>query len=200
MHRQSPPHKTATPPNQSPSELRRLDEARPSSAYHPSEAAHHPPSLPSMQTITQPPPQEMRKSAPPQEEHHPPPPPTPQQQQPPPPPPATVVYEPAARKMDVDENYDDSGDEKRSITKQESDHKAPIATATNWGPGSRSRVSRNQPSSSVTVRAVLPLLRTPHPTRRSVSSTSLVTPSLPNTIDRRCGNNYSKSCAYPLAR
>ena len=34
--------------------------------------------------------------------------------------PAPPVYEPAARKMEVDENYDDSGDDdKRSVTKQD---------------------------------------------------------------------------------
>ena len=108
MDRPSPTEKMGTPPNRSPSELRRMDEARPTSAYHPSEAAHHLPSLPSMQTITQPSP---RASAPPQEEHRAPPPPAP-------------VYEPAARKMDVDENYDDSGDDK-SVTKQESQRNSP---------------------------------------------------------------------------
>ena len=91
------------------------------SGYHPSEAAHHPPSLPSMQSITaqspQPqhqmsaPPQEDNRSAPMQSQ--------PQQQSQPP-----QVYEPAARKMDVDENYDDSADDK-STTKQESRRSSP---------------------------------------------------------------------------
>ncbi|KAK6436946.1 glucose repression mediator protein [Oleoguttula sp. CCFEE 5521] len=122
MHRQSPPHNISTPPMHSPSELRRLDEARPSSAYHPSEAAHHAPVLPSMHSLPAPPVQEVRKSAPPQDEHH----------APPPPPPAAApvplpqVYEPAARKIEVDENYDDSGDEKRS-TKMESRRASPKA-------------------------------------------------------------------------
>ncbi|KAK3060457.1 glucose repression mediator protein, partial [Teratosphaeriaceae sp. CCFEE 6253] len=93
MQRPSPPQKLATPPNRSPSELRRMDEARPTSAYRPSEAAHHPPSLPSMQTITQQP----RASAPPQEEHRAPP---PSLLPPPPTTQAAPVYEPAARKMD----------------------------------------------------------------------------------------------------
>ena len=93
-----------------------MEDQRPMSAYHPSEAAHHPPSLPSMQTITGQSPGP-RMSAPPQEEHRAPPPPT----QPPPPP---QVYEPAARKMDVDENYDDSADDK-STTKQESQRNSP---------------------------------------------------------------------------
>ncbi|KAF2768660.1 TPR-like protein [Teratosphaeria nubilosa] len=117
MHRPSPSDKMATPPNRSPSELRRMDEPRPMSAYHPSEAAHHPPSLPSMQSITQVP---ARASAPPQEEHRAAPPPP--QQQPPPAP--AQIYEPAARKMEVDENYDDSGDDK-SATKQESQRNSP---------------------------------------------------------------------------
>lgn len=113
LHRPSPPQKMATPPNRSPSELRRIDEPRPTSAYHPSEAAHHPPSLPSMQHLTQPSP---RGSAAPQEEYR----------APPPAPQPAPVYEPAARKMDVDENYDDSGDDdKRSATKQESQRSSP---------------------------------------------------------------------------
>lgn len=139
MHRPSPPAQMGTPPNRSPSELRRIDEPRPTSAYHPSEAAHHPPSLPSMQSITQ---QAPRMSAPPQEEHRAPPPPQPQSQPPQSQPeapsqPAAVVYEPAARKMDVDENYDDSGDEKRSTTKQESRRSSPKANgATSAAPSS----------------------------------------------------------------
>lgn len=87
----------------------RLDEIKmqrpPSSpstpAYHPSEAAHHPSAptsaaaLPGVQSITQSP------RTPP------------------------VVYEPAARKMEVDENYDDSGDDGQSATKQESRRGSP---------------------------------------------------------------------------
>ncbi|KAK4540645.1 hypothetical protein LTR36_008976 [Oleoguttula mirabilis] len=117
MRRPSPPEKMATPPHRSPSELRRMEDPRPMSVYHPSEAAHHLPSLPSMQSITQ---QPSAMSAPPQEEHRAPPPPQP-----------TPVYEPAARKMDVDENYDDSGDDK-SATKQESRRSSPKAM--NGGP------------------------------------------------------------------
>ncbi|KAK3669581.1 glucose repression mediator protein [Recurvomyces mirabilis] len=112
MHRPSPPEKMATPPNRSPPDMRqRMEEPRPLSAYHPSEAAHHPPSLPSMHTITQPSP---RASAPPQEEHRAPPPPPPQPAQ---------VYEPPARKMDVDENYDDGADDKSA--KHESQRNSP---------------------------------------------------------------------------
>jgi general transcriptional corepressor CYC8 len=66
-----------------------------------------------MQTIAQPSP---RTSAPPQEEHRAPPPPQPQPQ-------PVPVYEPAARKMDVDENYDDSADDKSA--KHESQRSSP---------------------------------------------------------------------------
>ena len=136
MNRQSPPHKVATPPNRSPTELRRLEENRPPSTYRPSEASHHPSSLPSMHTISQQqpaqpmasqqpvqPPQQPsppRASAPPQEEHRAPPPsvqPVAPQQAP--------VYEPAARKMEMDENYDDSGDDDKRSAKQESRRNSP---------------------------------------------------------------------------
>ena len=119
MHRGSPTEAMGTPPNRSPSELRRTDEQRPMSAYHPSDAAHHPPALPPMHSITQPSPS---TSTAPQED----------QRAPLPPPQPAPVYEPAARKMDVDENYDDSGDD-RSATKQESQRNSPhsgIANAT----------------------------------------------------------------------
>lgn len=96
----------------SPAETRRPEEPRPTSAYHPSEAAHHPPALPPMHSFTQPSPS---ASTGPQEELRVPPPP---QSAPAP------VYEPAARKVDVDENYDDSGDDK-SATKQESQRNSP---------------------------------------------------------------------------
>ncbi|KAF2718472.1 TPR-like protein [Polychaeton citri CBS 116435] len=123
MHRPSPPQHVATPPNRSPSEMRRMDEQRPSSTYHPSEAAHHPPTLPSMQNITH---QSPRMSAPPQEDHRaPPPPPAPKPPQTPP------VYEPAARKMEMDENYDDSGDEeKRTASKHGSTRNSPKTNGT----------------------------------------------------------------------
>lgn len=126
MQRPSPPQKVATPPNRSPPETRRMEEPRPASAYRPSEAAHHPPSLPPMQSIAQPSP---RMSAAPQEEHRAPPPPTPAPAATPAPPPpaaaAAPVYEPAARKMDVDENYDDSGDDKSAVAKTESKRSSP---------------------------------------------------------------------------
>lgn len=145
VQRHSPSEKSGTPPQRSPSELRRAED-RPSSGYHPSEAAHHPPALPSMASLAQ----SGRISAPPQEEQRPQPPAAPSQAPTPAPaqqqstsqpaaqaapaapaqPSSAPVYEPAARKMDVDENYDDSGDEeKRSTTKQEGSPKTNNAPA-----------------------------------------------------------------------
>ena len=85
-------------------DARREDQRRADQNYHPSEAAHHAPApaLPSLRS---------------QSEHLPP---------PPPPPPASSEtareerrdpYEPAARKVEVDEDYDDDGepDEKRMM-------------------------------------------------------------------------------------
>ncbi|KAK8200395.1 hypothetical protein IWZ00DRAFT_43937 [Phyllosticta capitalensis] len=97
--RPSPPERMAsqmsqihrTPPEQA--DARRPEEQRHiNDGYHPSEAAHHPPSLPAI---------------------------------PPPPPPHTPhlpeikeerkeQHEPAARKMEVDEDYDDSGDDEKA--------------------------------------------------------------------------------------
>ncbi|RAK97179.1 putative transcriptional corepressor Cyc8 [Aspergillus ibericus CBS 121593] len=102
------------------SEIRREDQRRVNENYHPSEAAHHPPTLPSIQHM---PPHPSGPSLPPmaesaaaasngpssgsasaqvqvKEE------PTRSEQAP--------AHEPAARKMDVDENYDDDDDEKRA--------------------------------------------------------------------------------------
>lgn len=78
------------------SEARHEEQRRADENYYPSEAAHHPPTLPSMQQ--QPPPQP--EHLPPvgentRDDHR-------------------EAYESAARKMDVDEDYDDEGeDEKR---------------------------------------------------------------------------------------
>ncbi|KAK4938065.1 glucose repression mediator protein, partial [Elasticomyces elasticus] len=85
--RPSPPDKMPSPqPRRSPS-------------YKPSEAAHHPPSLPSMQHIaSQQQQRSPRLSAPPKDDVR------REQQQ---------AFEPAARKMDVDEDYEDSGEEEK---------------------------------------------------------------------------------------
>ncbi|KAI9697270.1 MAG: hypothetical protein M1836_004834 [Candelina mexicana] len=96
-HRLSPPDRRNSPHDlhgRSPSEVRRNDDLRRvAEKYHPSAAAHHPPSVPVMerqhhlQPLPEAPKDERREQ-----------------------------HEPAARKMDVDEDYDDDGDEvKREI-------------------------------------------------------------------------------------
>lgn len=106
-------------------EIRRADEQQrhANDGYHPSEAAHHPPAhampnhLPPMQQGPSPMPGTLHERLPPtpapkdysQEERarleHPPAPVTPQVNEP----------ERAARKMDVDEDYDDSGEEEKKV-------------------------------------------------------------------------------------
>ena len=108
-------------------EMRRGEERErhPIEGYHPSEAAHHPPShsmpnhLPPMQQGPSPmqnlihdgppPPGPAPKDYPPEDR---------QRMEHPPPPHPPVLNEPerAARTMEVDENYDDSGDEKKTAT------------------------------------------------------------------------------------
>ncbi|KAF2470576.1 TPR-like protein [Lindgomyces ingoldianus] len=86
--RPSPPHRISSPqvPRHSPQDA--PDARRFNEGYHPSEAAHHAPALPPMNpTPTLPRVSEAPKQERP--EHH----------------------EPAARHMDVDENYDDEGEE-----------------------------------------------------------------------------------------
>ncbi|KAL3474371.1 hypothetical protein BJX99DRAFT_231729 [Aspergillus californicus] len=102
------------------SEIRREDQRRVNENYHPSEAAHHPPTLPSIQHIQHP----SGTSLPPMTESS-----STSSNGPPtvaPTPPVQVqvpvkeehlraeqtpTHEPAARKMDVDEDYDDDGDD-----------------------------------------------------------------------------------------
>ncbi|KAL9037413.1 MAG: hypothetical protein Q9180_003729 [Flavoplaca navasiana] len=108
--RPSPPDRKPSPPRRGPSpprgrqpspplshqraasEARHEEQRRADEGYHPSEAAHHPPTLPSMQ-----------QQPPPLVDHH----------------PASgesvrderrETYEAAARKMEVDEDYDDEGE------------------------------------------------------------------------------------------
>ncbi|PYH74657.1 putative transcriptional corepressor Cyc8 [Aspergillus vadensis CBS 113365] len=120
-----------TPPNRMPSpgemqrrsssEIRREDQRRVNENYHPSEAAHHPPTLPSIQHM--PPHPSGGPSLPPMAESSA----APSNGPPSGPSSAQVqvkeepargeqapAHEPAARKMDVDENYDDDDDEKRA--------------------------------------------------------------------------------------
>jgi len=92
-----PPHRISSPqvPRHSPQDP---DPRRFNDGYHPSEAAHHPPSLPPM-NAPQPPLPRMSE--------------TPKQERP-------EHVEPAARHMEVDENYDDEADDtKPSVSKSE---------------------------------------------------------------------------------
>ncbi|KAG9543473.1 hypothetical protein KCU97_g21788, partial [Aureobasidium melanogenum] len=136
-------------PYRSPSEVRRADDQRRATEnYHPSEAAHHPPALGPSQVNPQPSPRigatEERKEQPtpvPSAQQLPPPPqpqtqpptqaPTPVQSQAPPQPPPQPQQphlEPAARKMDMDEDYDDSGDEEKRPVKPQSERNSPKAS------------------------------------------------------------------------
>ncbi|THC89743.1 hypothetical protein EYZ11_010808 [Aspergillus tanneri] len=141
-----------TPPNRMPSpgemqrrsssEVRREDQHRISENYHPSEAAHHPPTLPSIQHMPQhpsggpslPPMAESSVSGSNGPQSGPAPAQTPVKEE------ATrseQVLEPAARKMDVDENYDDDEDDKR------------VSAAAKGSPGSRSGSVNNGASGSL---------------------------------------------------
>ena len=110
--------------------------------YHPSEAAHHPHTLPAIQHMQQHHPSSLppiessipasngaasgpssAHSQPPKEE------PIRSEQQ--------LSHEPAARKMDVDENYDDDGDDekKAGIVSKGSPHGSSTGNATGAAPG-----------------------------------------------------------------
>lgn len=97
--RPSPPHVRQPSPSirrrAGSSEARLDDQRRADENYHPSEAAHHPPTLPSM-----------HQQAPPQHEHLPPMVETGRDDR-------REVYEPASRKMDVNEDYDDEEDDEK---------------------------------------------------------------------------------------
>jgi glucose repression mediator protein len=112
--RPSPQHPVASHPAPSPQVARHSPHGTPDArrfndGYHPSEAAHHPPSLPSMAAAAPPP--LPRMSEPPKQErpeHH----------------------EPAARQMDVDENYDDEGEDTKPNAPK-SDRGSPRMVPTN---------------------------------------------------------------------
>ncbi|KAH3945914.1 hypothetical protein HBH98_110840 [Parastagonospora nodorum] len=99
--RPTPPHPMPSPQVARHSPHGTPDARRFNDGYHPSEAAHHPPSLPS--NTAAPPPPRMSE--------------TPKQERP-------EQHEPAARHMDVDENYDDEGE----------DTKAPAPTSERGSP------------------------------------------------------------------
>ncbi|KAI4203295.1 MAG: hypothetical protein LQ350_001992 [Teloschistes chrysophthalmus] len=121
--RPSPPDRKPSPPRRGPSpprgrqpsppvrhqrnssEVRREDQRRADESYHPSEAAHHPPALPSMQQ--QGPPLSAPGPVSAGEQH------------------SSIAdgarderretFEPAARKMEVDEDYDDEGEDDKRV-------------------------------------------------------------------------------------
>ncbi|KAJ5484091.1 General transcriptional corepressor ssn6 [Penicillium diatomitis] len=127
--RPSPPARLPSPgqmQRRSSSEARREDTRRANDNYHPSEAAHHPPTLPSIQSM--PPhaaggpglPPMAEGTAPPPSASNGPPPSAPPAARTPvkeeaPRPEAPASHEPAARKMDVDEDYDDDGDDEKKV-------------------------------------------------------------------------------------
>lgn len=123
VRRPSPPARMPSPgemQRRSSSEARREDVRRANENYHPSEAAHHPPTLPSIQNM--PPQTSGGPSLPPMVEGS-----APTSNGPPSGPPsantpvkeepsrpeAPSSHEPPARKMDVDEDYDDEPDEEK---------------------------------------------------------------------------------------
>lgn len=101
----SPPRRPNSPSRQHPSpprmmhrhsasDVRREEQRRADENYYPSEAAHHPPTLPSMhQQIS--PSEPMPPASEPEREDR------------------KETYESASRKMDVDEDYDDEGDDEK---------------------------------------------------------------------------------------
>lgn len=117
-------------------EQRRQDEPRhPHDAYHPSEAAHHQanhavPQGPSSVAST--PHEKPRAAVTPKEEH------SAAEQTPASQPPAAPAPEPerAARKMDVDEDYDDSGDDDKKATVANGASSVPAETNTSPTSGS----------------------------------------------------------------
>lgn len=157
-HHRRPSSPLAEPVRRSSSEIRRAEEQRHADEqrraeeqrrandnYHPSEAAHHPPTHGGPNHL--PPMQQGPPAHSPSHEHPPPPPPPAavkeypaedrERQDHPPPPPAPVGEpERAARKMDVDEDYDDEGE----------DEKKGAVSAGGSGPGSASGDKTGSPA------------------------------------------------------
>ena len=152
-----------TPPNRMPSpgearrnssEARREELHRVNENYHPSEAAHHPPTLPSIQHM---PPHAAGSNLPPMAEGS-----TPTSNGPPAGPPSVQTpvkeetarteqppsQEPAARKMDVDEDYDDDGeDEKKTRVGRGSPHESGTGNVNGNGvmSGNQTPQSKHEP-------------------------------------------------------
>ena len=107
QHRPSPPDRAPSPRvlhERNSSEVRREEQRRANENYHPSEAAHHPPTLPSLHQQ-----QEQQQQQQQQQQQLPPMTDSPRDERR-----APEPYEGAARKVDMDENYDDEAeDEKR---------------------------------------------------------------------------------------
>ncbi|PFH62071.1 hypothetical protein XA68_15279 [Ophiocordyceps unilateralis] len=125
--RNSPESRRADDPRRG-EDSRKVDDARSQSdGYHPSEAAHHAPPVGPSQLPPMPqaggPAQEKPQAGPVLKEERP----AADQVTMPPPAPAAAEPERAARKMDVDEDYDDSG---------EDDKKAVLTNGSAQGPGS----------------------------------------------------------------
>ncbi|KAL4754590.1 hypothetical protein BDW72DRAFT_165704 [Aspergillus terricola var. indicus] len=120
-------------------DVRREDQRRANEGYHPSEAAHHPPTLPSIQHMPQhasggslppmaesastpsngpatvPPTTQVQVQVPVKEEHA-------RAEQAP-------THEPAARKMEVDEDYDDDGEDDKKAAAKGSPHGSAAGSA-----------------------------------------------------------------------
>lgn len=104
--RTSPPHRIPSPPRHSPHDS--MDARRLNDGYHPSEAAHNPPSLPSI-NATQPMPRISETPKQERPEHH----------------------EPAARQMDVDEDYSDGAEDEKRNGPLKSERESPRTVPTN---------------------------------------------------------------------
>ena len=121
--RPTPPHRMSSPqvPRHSPKAT--PDPRRFNDGYHPSEAAHHPPSLPSM---TAQPPLPRMSETPKQERAE-------RPERPEPRPERPEHHEPAARHVDVDEDYDDEGEEAKP-TAAKPERESPRNAPTNGVP------------------------------------------------------------------
>lgn len=104
--RTSPPHRIPSPPRHSPHD--NMDARRLNDGYHPSEAAHNPPSLPSI-NATQPMPRMSETPKQERPEHH----------------------EPASRQIDVDEDYSDGAEDEKRNGPLKSERESPRTVPTN---------------------------------------------------------------------
>jgi glucose repression mediator protein len=110
--RPTPPHPVPSPQIPRPSPHNTPEARRFNDGYHPSEAAHHPPSLPSIGPAPPPPPPRVSETSKQERPEH---------------------HEPAARQMEVDEDYDDEGEEPKP-TAPKSDRGSPRSAPVNGVP------------------------------------------------------------------